>query len=352
MAAVGYTTDYRIDWYRSPIDPTVLRELMQRNDFRAWLQTGSHLGLFFLTGALAYAAFLNVSAANWAWSVPLLILALFVHGTMGPFMGLIAIHELQHRTVFRSRRLNAFFERVYAFLSWSDFIWYQQSHAVHHQATCHAAHDGEVHLPIRFSLRRWKVWLGLLAWNPANTWRKLKTVWQHANGRVSGDWYRHVLPENDARLRQRHRRWARFLLTGHAALALIFVLSGNWFLVVVFTFGTQYCGWLGFLCGVPQHYGLNANVPDFRQNTRTFTCSWLPAFYYWNMQYHLEHHMFPAVPFYNLPKLRKAIEHDLPHAPHGLVATWREMLDLRRRFLANPDFRYLPTVPTPERSAV
>ena len=345
VADPAFRTDYKISWHRSPIEKALLEELMRRNDWRGWLQTGSHLGLFFATGALAYLAFLNIDAGNWPWSVPLLVLALFVHGTIGPFMGLIAIHELQHRTVFKSRALNAFFERFYAFLSWSDYIWYQQSHAIHHRATCHADYDGEVRLPVKFSLRRWRVWLGLLAWNPSATWQRLKTVWRHANGRVQGDWYSHVLPESATRLRRQHRNWARTLLIGHGLLALVFIATGHAFLIVVYTFGTFYCGWLGFLCGVPQHYGLNSDIPDFRMNTRTFTCSWLPAFYYWNMQYHLEHHMFPAVPFYNLPKLRRAIAHDLPPATHGLLATWREMLALRRKFLADPNYRYLPALP-------
>ena len=51
--------------------------------------------------------------------------------------------------------------------------------------------------------------------------------------------------------------------------------------------------------------------------------------------------MYPAVPFFNLPKLRRAIEHDLPAALHGLSATWKEMLELRRKFLADPDFKYI-----------
>ena len=342
-----FSSDFRVAWYRSPIDRAVLAELMRRNNVRAWAQTLCHLGLFFATGAAAYLVFAHIDHGNWPWAVPLLVLALFVHGTIGPFMGLIAVHELQHHTVFTSRALNEFFEKVYAFISWSDYIWYQKSHAIHHQATCHAWHDGEVVLPIRFSLRRWRVWLGLVAWNPQATWQRLATVWRHARGEVRGAWYQHVLPAEDAGLRRRHRAWARALLVGHGVLALVFLASGHWFLIVVYTFGTFYCGWLGFLCGLPQHYGLNADVPDFRMNTRTFTCSWLPAFYYWNMQYHLEHHMYPAVPFYNLPKLRKAIEHDLPPAPHGLRATWREMLALKRKFLADPNFRHVPPVPNP-----
>ena len=340
----AFDSGFRIAWYRSPIDKETLAELMRRNDLRGWTHTITHLGLFFVTGALAYLAFRNIDGGNWPWSVPLLVLALFAHGTIGPFMGLIAVHELQHRTVFQSRALNSFFEKVYAFISWSDYIWYQESHAIHHQATCHADYDGEVPLPIRFSLRRWRVWLGLLAWNPSATWEKLKLVWRHANGRIAGDWYNHVLPASNQALRRRHRHWARTLLIGHGLLALVFVLLGHPFLIVVYTFGTFYCGWLGLLCTRPQHYGLNSNIPDFRQNTRTFTCSWLPAFYYWNMQYHLEHHMYPAVPFYNLPRLRKAIEHDLPPAPHGLIATWRHILELRRKCIADPAYRFIPQV--------
>ena len=342
---VTFATDTDISWYRSPIDKAVLADLMKRNSFRGWLQTGAHLGLFFTTGVVAYLVFLTVSTANWFLSVPLLLIALFAHGTIGPFMGLIAIHELQHRTVFKSRSLNRFFEQVYAFISWSDFIWYQASHAIHHRATCHSDSDGEVVLPVRFSLRRWRVWLGLIAWSPSTTWERLKVVWRHAAGHIEGGWYNHVLPATDSALRRRHRNWARTLLIGHSILAALFVVTGNWFLIVIFTFGTHYCGWLGFLCGIAQHYGMNSNVPDFRYNTRTFTCSWLPAFYYWNMQYHVEHHMYPAVPFYNLPKLRKVIEHDLPPAPHGLWATWKEMLAIKQRSLREPDYQFIPEVP-------
>lgn len=335
-----------IDWYRTPIAPERLADLMRRSDLRGALQTFAHLGLFFATAALAYLAFQNVHSGNAHWSVPLLLAALFVHGTMGPFMGLIAIHELQHRTVFRTRWLNGWFEKLYAFISWSDYIWYRESHALHHRATCHRDYDGEVVLPVKFSLRRLRTWLGLIALDPWAAWQRLRSVWRHARGDVRGEWYQFVLPASNRPLRRAHRNWARFLLLGHGSLALLFAVTGHGFLIVVFTFGCFYCGWLGFLCGVPQHFGLNSDVPDFRLNTRTFTCSWLPAFYYWNMQYHLEHHMYPAVPFWQLPRLRRAIEHDLPPSPHGLWATWREMLEIRRRALADPNYHFRPELPT------
>lgn len=267
---------------------------------------------------LAYLAYLNIDFSNWPWSVPLLLAALFLHGTIGPCMVLIAIHELQHRTVFESKALNEFFEKFYAFLSWSDYLWYQHSHVRPHQATCHRAHDGEVVLPQTFSIRRWDFWLSMLAWNPRATWRKLKRVWRHAQGHIEGDWYRHV----PARVCTVGASSPSKLGTNPVDRALADCPDAycQWLLVWssgVFTFGTFYCSWLGFACGQPQHYGLNPDLPDFRMSTRTFTCSPLIGFYYWNMQYHLEHHMFPGVPFHNLSKFRRAIAHDLRPPTHG-----------------------------------
>jgi len=343
-----FRTDAKIKWYRSKVDKQVMSELMVRSNFRGFIHVFCQMGLFFTTGTLAYLAFRNISAVNYYWSVPLLLLALFVHGTGGPFMGLVAVHELVHRTPFKSKSLNEFFLKSYAFFSWSDYIWFRPSHIKHHQLTVHDDYDGEVVLPQTLSLKDWKFWLDVFAWNPQKTWNTLKSFYRWANGRIDGnsdEWYQHVLPEIDKELRCKHRNWARFVLIGHAALAAIFISSGHWFLIVVFTIGTHYCGWLGVLCGTPQHFGMSKNVPDFRLCCRTFTCSWLPAFYYWNMQYHVEHHMFPAVPFFNLPKLRRAIEHDLPPAPNGLLATWREVLAIHRKQMANPDYFFVPDLP-------
>jgi hypothetical protein len=55
--------------------------------------------------------------------------------------------------------------------------------------------------------------------------------------------------------------------------------------------------------------------------------------------------MFPAVPFYNLPALRKAIAHDLPPAPHGLWATWFEIIPVLKKQRDNPDYVFVPELP-------
>ena len=351
-SAPQYKTNARIAWYRSPIDKTVLAELMQKSDLRGAIHVTLQIGLFITTGLLAYAVFRMISPANWYWTVPLLYVALFAHGTGGPFMGLVSVHELVHRTPFKTKALNEIFLTIYSFLSWSDYIWFRPSHIKHHQVTVHTGYDGEVTLPQVLTLKNREFWLGLVAWNPKLTWNTIRNFAIWSTGEVESGtawpgWYSHVIPRENETLRRKHRNWARTVLYGHLALAAVFIATGHWFLIIVFTIGTQYCGWLGLLLGMPQHYGMRPSVPDFRLCCRTYTCSWLPGFYYWNMQYHVEHHMYPGVPFFNLPKLRKALEHDLPPVHHGIVATWREMLEIHHRQKDDPNYCLVPDLPEP-----
>ncbi len=46
-----------------------------------------------------------------------------------------------------------------------------------------------------------------------------------------------------------------------------------------------------------QHAGLAEDVLDHRLNCRTVYMNSISRFIYWNMNYHVEHHMFPLVPF-------------------------------------------------------
>jgi len=344
----------KISWYRCKMDRSLLSDLMRRSDALAFAQAIPQLLLFAVTGALAYAAFLNVSARTWPWALPLLLLALFVHGTFAAFFGGVACHELCHKTPFATQFWNGFFLRIYAFLAWFDPVGYRASHIRHHQATVYADHDGEVVLPQGLDWYGVKFILGALTFKPGAILKTFRFFVSAARGRLDRDgffkakWLQRVVPESNAGQRRELVGWARVVLLGHLALASLFAATGHWFLIVIVTLGCQYCDWLVLLCGAPQHVGLSPNVPDFRLNTRTYTCGGLPAFLYWNMQYHVEHHMFPAVPFYNLPRLRKAIEHDLPHAPHGLVATWRELLPIMRRQRQEPGYVFVPVLPRNE----
>jgi fatty acid desaturase len=63
------------------------------------------------------------------------------------------------------------------------------------------------------------------------------------------------------------------------------------------------------------------------------------------MNFHIEHHMYPAVPCYHLGKLHRMIRHDLPPCPHGLWATWEEIIGILRKQQEDPTYQHVAPVP-------
>ena len=80
------------------------------------------------------------------------------------------------------------------------------------------------------------------------------------------------------------------------------------------------------LCGLTQHAGLPFNVKDHRINTRTVILNPILSWLYIKLEYHQEHHMFPMVPWYNLPKLHKLIKSQMPKPNYGLISAYREII--------------------------
>ena len=132
-------------------------------------------------------------------------------------------------------------------------------------------------------------------------------------------------------------RWCRLLLVGHAALALAFVATGNWILVLLVTFAPYLATWFKIVTTCRSTSAWSRTWPTGGAARAPI---WPPVvrFFYWNMNYHVEHHMFAAVPFYNLPKLRAVLGAELPVAPRGLLATWLEILDTLRKQKRDPGY--------------
>lgn len=68
--------------------------------------------------------------------------------------------------------------------------------------------------------------------------------------------------------------------------------------------------------------------------TRTVVSSRFVSFFMCNLNYHIEHHLFPAVPWYNLPKLRALLGDELGRAGAQVYCSYtRFLLDLGRFML-------------------
>jgi fatty acid desaturase len=113
------------------------------------------------------------------------------------------------------------------------------------------------------------------------------------------------------------------------------------------TFAPFYGGVMLFLCNNTQHVGLQDDVEDFRLCTRTILLNPVLKFLYWQMNYHIEHHMYAGVPCYKLERLHHAIKHELPPTPNGLVATWTVIIRILKRQKVEPSYEYVPELPRP-----
>jgi fatty acid desaturase len=326
----------KIHWYRTPVDRETLNALNQRSDWKGLLQTLGHLGLLALTGTAAWFA-----AERLGW--PALLLVLFVHGTFYAFL-LNGFHELCHSTVFRSKWLNSSFLYLFSFLGWFNPILFWASHQEHHKYTLHPPDDLEVVLPVELTLQSF---LKSAVVNPWGFYGRLKGVIRLSRGRLEGEWEHALFPASDPAKRQRLFNWARTLLVGHVLLTGVSLYFGLWLLPVLITLAPFYGGWLLYLCNNTQHVGLQDNVPDFRLCTRTIILNPFVQFLYWHMNFHIEHHMYAAVPCYHLAQLHEAIRHDLPPSPVGLYATWKEIIAILRRQKSDPAYQYVPPLPAP-----
>jgi fatty acid desaturase len=320
-----------IKWYRTPIDRDRMRELTRRSNARGLLHMGALLGLAGFLGAVAY-----WSWYHWPWYVT--VIAVYVYGQVFGFVGEGTVgHELSHGTPFRSRWLNETFLVLTAFLTWSNYQRFRYSHREHHKFTTHYPQELEVVLPKGF---RAVDWLFLFIPNPLRIATDLYGHFRRALGIVSGQWEKRLFPEGTAR-RRALILWSRILVAGHILLAGLFVWLELWPLLVLITGGVYLGSWLVPACTMPQHVGLQPNVADFRLCTRTMHLGPLMRFLYWNMNYHIEHHMYASVPAYRLRELHEEIRHDLPPVKKGLWANWRELLYAMRRQKHDMDW-YIP----------
>ncbi len=338
---------YRVDWYRSPIPSATLRDLSRRSDAQGAFQALGHLGLFALTGTATYLLF-----DHGLWAAGLV--ALFCHGTVASFMSGVAMHELSHGTVFRTKPLNRIFAVVFGIIGMRNYHEYSMHHTHHHRYTLHPRADREVVLPKVPSLSPLYL-LQLFTFNVTGGYESqgliptLRALFATAAGRYEpserGEWLA-ALYDGYRDDRRKPVLLSRLSIAFHLAVLLVAAVFQLWLLVLVVSLPTFFAGWLRYFVGVPMHCGLQSEVSDFRKCVRTITLDPLSEFLYWHMNWHLEHHMYAGVPCYNLKALHRAVADDMPE-PRTLVGAWREMREIWRRQQIDPDYVYDTPLPRP-----
>ncbi len=308
------------EWYSSPIPRKRLKELMQRRNGPAIRDTLIWFGLLGLTGYLGYHFW-----GMW-WCVPCFIAYGLLYGTASDSRW----HECGHRTAFKTTWMNDVVYEIASFMVIRESSSWRWSHTRHHTDTIVVGRDPEIAVPRPPDLVGIAMAFFILKSGP----KEFKRVLRHCFGSLTPDEKLYVPESEWWRVIFIARLWAliyggviAWAIIAHSVLPLMFVGLPSF-----------YGAWLMVVFGLTQHAGLAENVLDHRLNSRTIYMNPVFRFLYWNMNYHLEHHMFPMVPNYNLPALHAELKADMPKPYNGLWETYREIIPAIIRQTKEPTY--------------
>jgi fatty acid desaturase len=312
-------------WFRSDVARRRMKELMRREDGPAIRATALWVGLMAVSGVLG--ALCWVAGGAWA----LLAVPCFgVYGVLYGSGGDSRWHEGGHGTAFRTRWMSNLVYQLGSFMMMRDPTVFRWGHTRHHTDTLIVGRDPEIQAMRPVRLARVLANLFGLYDVPVAFWHLLL----HARSRLDPEEATFV-PEQE---RAKVYRTARIWMVIYLATAVACVLTGS-VLPMMFIGGPRIYGtFMHVIYGLTQHAGMGENVLDHRLNTRTVRMGRINRFIYWNMNYHVEHHMFPMVPYHRLPELHEEIRHDLAPAYPSIWAAYREIVPAVLRQLRDPSY--------------
>ena len=293
------------------IDRKELKALMRRSDRPGLIYLGCWLALLAVTGTLV-----QLSVGTW-FILPALLL----------YSGIFAIpayalsHECAHGTAFRTRWLN---EAVFWFTSLLYFeepMHRRYSHASHHSHTWIEGEDNQMpYAPIPLNFAGWvEEILGLGLY-----WHQIRMFLLHSLGRFSDDVRRVTPPDELPRMRRNTQVCVAVYLGGAAISIVAGWMWPLWLIVLPRLVGGPIMN--AFI--LMQHVEMAENQPNILQSTRSFRTNPFFRFLYFNMNHHIEHHLYPAVPFHALPELGDMLKEQLPEPDAGFLSTHREVLKI------------------------
>ncbi|HEU0222868.1 MAG TPA: fatty acid desaturase family protein [Paracoccaceae bacterium] len=321
-------------WYHTEIPRKEMKALMARRDGPAIRDTFIWVGALVLFGGLG--AYLWPS---W-YALPFFLAYGVLHGSASDSRW----HECGHGTAFKTDWMNNAVYQVASFMIFRNPVVWRWSHARHHTDTIIVGRDPEIAVMRPTDVLKVVAELFGLVTAPA----QIRLMFLYATGRLDEEAATFV-PESE------HRKVflaARIWLAIYAATFAAAIATGSLLPLMLAGLPRFYGAWHHVLCGYTQHAGLAENVLDHRLNSRTVYMNPVSRFIYWNMNYHVEHHMFPMVPYHALPRLHALIKHDLPKPYAGFLGAYAEMIPALWRQARNPDWhvrRELPPAAKPFR---
>jgi fatty acid desaturase len=297
------------EWFTCDIARQEMKSFLQKDDYHAWLNILGWIALMAASGYLAIRLYPS------AWAIP----AFFLYGLIYSSNN-AKWHECSHGTAFKTLWLNDLFYFICGAMELRDAVDFRWSHARHHSYTIITGVDAEIAVPrpprlLLVLLDCFYIRMGYYA---------VRNLILHSLG-VPAPEVRAYVPETDFR----RMFWsARAVLALQLVPVVLAILLHSWLPVLFFGLPRFYGAVVGWAFIVMQHVGLAENVWDHRLNTRSLHFNFILTFLYMHMENHIQHHMYPLVPFHALPRLRERVQSQMPRPYRGMIEGFRELLPI------------------------
>lgn len=296
------------------LDKGTLKALSRRSD-RPGLLYLALWGLLLLAGGAALA----FSLGTWL-AVP----AMLFYGAVLTVPAYALSHECAHGTAFRTRWLNelVFWATSLVYIEGPHFRRY--AHARHHTYTWIRGRDAQMPFNTPLTFKGWLLEISGIGQYLYDARHLVRNAFGRFNPAVVDFTPAGELPK----LKWEARAFLAVYLGGAAAALAAEALWPLVYLVIPRLAGAVVMQ----LFTIIQHAEMAEDRPDLRESTRSFATNRFADFLYANMSRHIEHHLFPMVPFHALPQLNAALAGQLPAPSRGLLRSNAEVLSavLRR----------------------
>lgn len=322
------------EWYHADVPRKLMKQLMRRTDGPALRDTGLWFALLIAFGF----------GGAWFWGGWACVPFFIVYGVLYGSASDSRWHETGHGTAFRTAWLNDALYQVASFMNMKEPTFWRWSHARHHTDTIIVGRDREIAAMRPPDLLK----LVVNVFGLRDALDTASSVVRHAAGQMTEE-EASFIPGSE---RWRVYREARAWIGVYAVVVVVAILTQSLLPLMYVGLPTLYGRWLALVFGVSQHAGLAEDVLDHRLNARTIRMNPGLRFIYWNMNYHVEHHMFPMVPYHALPRLHAEVAHDMPTPYPSLLTAYREIVPTLWRQLHEPGYhvrRVLPAAARPFR---
>jgi fatty acid desaturase len=315
------------EWYSCKIPRQRLKELLQRRDGPAIRDTLIWFAALIISGTLGY-----LTWGTW-WTVPCFIAYGVLYGSTSDSRW----HECGHRTAFKTMWMNDVLYEIASFMEFRESVPARWSHTRHHTDTIIVGRDLEIMAPRPPDI----LGIALLFFGIKRVPMELVSIVRHCFARITPVEATYIPDE------ERHKvyRNARIYIL-IVAIFVAWAIAIHSILPLMYVFLPAFYGpWLWIFLGVTQHAGLAEDVLDHRLNCRTVYMNPIFRFSYWEMNYHVEHHMFPMAPYHALAKLHQELKADMPKAYNGVWEAYREIIPTL--FRQRKDLTYFVRRPLP-----